>query len=231
MINSYENTKRRIKKAVEEEEKLLQAFYMRSDCRTVRQLRELMDKELGELINIKMQINKITEEAVIEGMRLDGVEYPAALWAEEIAPVISEFRLRSLYQQAPVGSVFAGTLNQAPAKAANKNRTVLYAVTVSGVVLTISGVSFTPVNRILLGMGIVLTATGIVLLIKEIYFDKKALAEGKPSVVPDLNTATEAEKVADLLEKNYSENIEIIKKWNSEIYNLAVEAMGKTEEK
>lgn len=231
MSHSYQNTERYLQEALHKEQELLAQLYSPQSCRTRHQLQQLMDNELGALIDIKMQIRKMSKEAVLEGMKLDGEKYPPILWAEEIAPRIPDFTLRSLYQQAPVGADFTEPVKVGSKKNASVNRNVIYAVTATGIILTIRGLTLTPMNYLLLTMGIVLTATGLVLLVKEVYFDKKSLDERKPSAVPGANAHAESTQIADLLKTILTQNCEVIRKWNLELYSLAVDTMDKIEVK
>lgn len=231
MSNSYDNISLCLREALETEEKLLAALYSPTACRSPQQLHQLLETELGELMRIKIQINEISKEAALEGMRQDGVEYPLILWAEEIAPKLPSFSLHALSDQAPIVNTTPESFDEKTAKSSPLNRNIIYAVTGAGAVLTVTGLSLNPVNRLLLSMGIVLTATGLVLLVKEIYFDKKALDERKPSMTPDTNAAADTEFVTDLLKKNLKQNIDVIRKWNADLYHITIDAMQKTEGK
>jgi len=220
-----------LQEAVKLEKDMLTQLYSPSVCRTRDQLQQLMDNELGELIKIKKQIIKMSKEAVLEGLRREGVAYPSILWIEQIDPKLPDFMLHSLHKQAPVVSLPQESGKIESGKNAENKRTVIYAVTAAGVVLTITGLTLSPVNMLLLSMGVVLTATGLVLLVKEVYFDNKALRERKPSVVPGANTEAEAAQIADLLKKIWEQNGDVIDRWNHDLYNCAVDAMGKTEAK
>lgn len=227
MSHSYENTSAYLRQAAEKEKELLAALYSPRTCRSRHQLQQLMDKELGELVKIKMQIKKLSKEAALEGMRLDGIEYPMILWAEEIAPKLPDFMLHSLKQQAPVAAAPAVSSKAESGKSIDGKRIVIYAVTAAGVVLTITGLTMTPVNMLLLSMGIILTATGLVLLVKEVYFDKKSLEEGKPSVVPNTTSDAEAAQTADLLKKIFNQNRDVVLGWNKDLYLLVRDAIDK----
>ena len=232
MSDSYNNNFLVLQKAVNEEKDLLASLYSPTDCRSVQQLQQLMDKELGELIKIKIKINQLSKEAIYEEMRLNGIEYPSIVWAEEIAPKIPDFNLHSLHQQAPVADSSDRIPDEKCAKKPlNCKRAVIYAVTATGVVLTITGLTLTPVNRVLLGMGIVMTATGVVLLVKEFYFDKKDLAARKPSLTTGANAGVNNGQIADLLKKNLEYNVDIITDWNKKLCDITVEAIHKTKEK
>ncbi len=232
MSDSYNNMFPSLQEAVKKEKDLLASLYSSTDCRTVQQLQQLIDKELGELIEIKIKINQLSKDAIFEEMRLNGIEYPSIIWAEEIAPKIPNFNLHSLHQQTPVADASDRYPDERCAKKPlTCKQAVIYAVTATGVVLTITGLTLTPINRILMGMGIVLTATGVVLLVKEFYFDKKDLAARKPSLTTGANTCVNNEQIADLLKKNLENNFDIITDWNKKLYDITVEAIHKTKEK
>lgn len=237
-----QNTRSRIDQFFREKRRLLSGVYNASQCSSVQQLRTLMEDESILLLGIQNEITDELRKCCYEGMLADGMKHPEVPWAIHIGsrytpiffPTIrSEVVQEELYkaQQTARQQVRQNAPEVHADSADQQNRKLLgCGSSVIGIGCAVAGCVMNPMSVWLLALGIVMTATGAVVLLS----GKEADREHVQQVViqPENSKASpvapdEGAVVHMILNEQVERCTRILKDYCDQAYRYACEAVQK----
>lgn len=225
----------------------IDAIYDLSKCKTRKDLAQLIDGEVIELMKLQQFTNDGLRDACYEGLRKDGIEFPKILWAQYVGTKIKVPYYRSIREEVPQEQLAnskpsvvehkamqQGTAGKANTSKGSHPGTVVTIGVGAGLTVTntvqviragIAETAISPISIALIALGICITAAGVVTFVAS---GDKSTRQARPEARPVATLGASAQQsdkeeedhVADILSKQSDRCKEYAKEWCKNVLDI-----------